>query len=138
MKRNLGFVAVVLALLGTGCEKLPDLPTPPNLPPIVSFIFTPVSPIYAGQTNVTFNASPSHDSDGNIVLYVWNFGDGTAEQSSAGPVITHVFPDTAERCTLVTYAVLMTAVDDQNGRASASQNVTVIELPAPTSLECRP
>jgi PKD repeat protein len=123
---------VPLAIL-VGCEKLPAIP---NLPPTASFIYTPVSPVNAGETVVTFNASASRDPDGQIVSYIWNFGDGSAEQTQTGPTTTHVFPDTPATCLEITYAVLLTVVDDKGDRGSASQTVKVTELPAPTSEEC--
>lgn len=122
-----------LALAGAGCEKLPDVP---NVPPAASFIFTPVSPIYSGQTTVVFNASASRDPDGVVVSYVWNFGDATPEVSATAAAVTHVFPDTEATCVQITYAVLLTVVDDKADRGSAAQNVTVTELPAPGSEEC--
>lgn len=124
------FTLFALALFG--CEKLP------NVPPSASFIFSPVSPVYAGITAVSFNASASRDSDGKIATYLWDFGDGTGEQSASGPTLTHVFPDTAATCLDVTYTVLLTVVDNAGERASASQQIKVTELPLPTATECQP
>ena len=126
--------ALLTAWAVLGCEKLPEIP---NVPPVASFIFTPVSPINAGQTPVTFNASASRDSDGQVTSYVWNFGDGTPETAAANPVATHVFPDTSARCLEITYTVLLTVVDDAGDRGSASQTVRVTELPVPGSNDCR-
>jgi PKD repeat protein len=112
------------------CEKLP------NIPPVALFVVSPLSPIIAGQTVVTFNASPTQDSDGSVRSFVWNFGDGTPEQSVDNPVITHVFPDTAARCLVVTYTVLLTAVDDAGENATASAPVSVTELPLATDATC--
>jgi hypothetical protein len=42
-------------------------------------------------------------------------------------VTTHVFPNRAETCVQVVYAVLLTVVDDRGDRGSASQNVAVTE-----------
>jgi hypothetical protein len=120
-----------LALAFSACQSLP------NVPPQASFIHTPVSPIYAGQTAVVFNASASRDSDGRIVNYTWNFGDATPEQKADGPTTTHVFPDTTARCVEVTYTVLLTVLDDGGEPSSANQTVKVIELPAPGSDACR-
>lgn len=125
------FLLVMLALPMAACEQLP------NVPPTVSFIYSPVSPINAGQTVVTFNASASRDSDGRIASYVWNFGDGTPEQAVSAPVMSHVFPDTPATCIEITYTVLLTVVDDGGERGSASQPVRVVELPAPGSTECQ-
>lgn len=133
-RRLVALAALLAAPAIFGCEKLPEIP---NVPPVASFIYTPVSPINAGQTTVTFNASASRDPDGHITSYIWNFGDGTPEESNASPVTTHVFPDTAARCIDITYTVLLTAVDDKGDHGSASQAVRVTELPVPGSNDCR-
>jgi PKD repeat protein len=124
--------ALVLAAVAS-CEQLPEIP---NEPPTASFISTPVSPVNAGQTVVTFNASASSDIDGQITSYIWNFGDGSPEETRTSPITTHLFPDTPADCLEITYTALLTVVDDKGGRASASQTVKVTELPVPTSEEC--
>jgi hypothetical protein len=96
-----------------------------------------VSPIYAGQTPVVFNASASRDPDGPISSYVWNFGDGTSEQTATSAVVTHVFPKTPGTCVDITYTVLLMAVDDKGQRDYVAQTVKVTELPAPSSAECQ-
>lgn len=123
-----------LVLLAQGCEELPTLP---NVPPVASFVYSPVAPINAGQTSVAFNASASSDSDGTIATYRWNFGDASNEETSNSPTLTHVFPIVG-RCLEVTYTVLLTVVDDDGGRSSANQTVRVVNLPAPTSAACAP
>lgn len=124
---------IPVALVAPACE---DLPAAPNVPPAATFIYNPVSPITAGETPVSFNAVGSRDSDGTIASYVWNFGDGTPEQSVDSPTVVHVFPDTAARCLEITYAVLLTVVDDKGERAVASQQIKVIEAPVPGSAAC--
>ena len=125
---------LLLVVVAPGCE---DLPAAPNIPPTASFIFNPVAPIVAGETPVTFNASGSRDSDGTIATYNWSWGDGTPEQSTTSPTIVHVFADTPVRCVDVTYAVLLTVVDDKGASGSASQQVTVTEVPVAGSAQCR-
>lgn len=132
--RSLGLVAVLVSALG--CEELPPAPDVPNDPPTASFYFNPVAPIYAGQTAVDFSAVGSRDRDGQVVSYVWDFGDGTPPVTGTELQVRHTFPDTSVRCVNVTYGVLLTAVDEKGGRGYVSQNVTVTELPAPTSAEC--
>lgn len=112
------------------CEDLP------NIPPVAAFIVSPVSPIVAGQTVVTFNASGSEDADGTLRGYTWDFGDGSGTVTAQGPSTTHVFPDTAALCVEVVYTVLLTVEDDGGAHAAANQQVRVIELPAPSSLAC--
>jgi PKD repeat protein len=116
------------------CENLPE---PPNIPPTASFFFTPVAPITVGQTTVSFNASGSRDTDGTIASYAWDWGDGTPEQTSTTPTITHVFPDRPGlRCVNAIYAVQLTVTDDKGASTSTNEEVTVIEPPPPGSLEC--
>ncbi len=126
-------LAVIAALAVVHCEKLPAIP---NVPPIASFVYSPVSPINAGQTVVTFIASGSTDADGQIVSYTWNFGDGSPEETRTPPTITHLFPDTPATCLEIVYTVLLTVTDDKGAKSSASQTARVTELPAPTSVEC--
>jgi len=126
-------LAVIAALAVVHCEKLPAIP---NVPPIASFVYSPVSPINAGQTVVTFIASGSTDADGQIVSYTWNFGDGSPEETRTTPTITHLFPDTPATCLEIVYTVLLTVTDDKGAKSSASQTARVTELPAPTSVEC--
>lgn len=130
--------SLALALALAGCEKLPAAPVAPNLPPTSSFYYTPVAPIYAGQTPVAFSAVGSRDDDGHIASFVWNFGDGTPEQTTTSADVVHVFPDTGSRCLDITYGVSLQVVDEQGERGVASQAVKVTELPAPTSQECGP
>lgn len=113
-----------------------EQPTAPNVPPTAAFIFNPVSPVYAGQTTVTFNATGSADRDGTIGTYIWDFGDGSP--GTLGPIVMHVFPDTEATCTLIVYAVLLTVVDTQGAQGSIPHTVTVTELPDPRSPECIP
>jgi PKD repeat protein len=124
--------AFLVASVGVlaSCEELP------NIPPVATFIYSPVSPIVAGQSAVLFNASGSSDADGTVRSYTWEFGDGTAAVRTDGPTTTHVFPDTAATCREVVYTALLTVEDDGGSRASANQQVHVIELPEPSSLAC--
>jgi YD repeat-containing protein len=124
-RRTGPLLLALLAALAPACEELP------NVVPVAAFIFTPVSPILAGSTVVVFNAAASQDSDGQITTYVWNFGDRSSEQTVSAASITHVFPNTPNTCLSVTYAVLLTVIDNAGARATASQNVSVVE-------DCRP
>jgi PKD repeat protein len=124
----------LLTLVTPACE---DLPAAPNVPPMAEFVYSPVSPIIAGGTGVTFNASGSRDSDGSITSYAFDFGDGTAPVSGSSSTVNHVFRDTAARCIEVVYTVLLTVTDDQGDTGTASQQVTVIELPQAGSEACR-
>jgi len=135
--RSLGLILLialaVVFVAGPACE---DLPPVPNVPPVATFVYSPVSPIIAGQSAVVFNASGSSDSDGTITSYTWNFGDGTPEETRNTPTTTHVFPDTPAICLEIVYTTLLTVTDDKGGKTAASQTVRVTELPAPGSSLC--
>jgi large repetitive protein len=122
--------SVILA----GCEALPELP---NVPPTATFIHSPVSPILAGSTVVTFNAAGSRDTDGTIARYTWDFGDGTPQLTGERSVVTHVYADTAATCQETIFTALLTVADDKGDVGTASAEVHVIELPLPTSRECQ-
>jgi hypothetical protein len=124
----------VLLVMAVACEKLPELP---NVPPTATFVYSPVSPIVAGSSVVTFNAAGSRDTDGTIARYTWDFGDGTPQLSGDRAIVTHVYPDTAARCQETIYTALLTAVDDKGDVATASAQVRVFELPIPGSRECQ-
>ncbi len=54
-----------------------------NQPPVADLSYS------ADGRVVTFNASGSHDKDGNITKYEFEFGDG--EKAKNGPVFTHTY-----------------------------------------------
>ena len=89
-------------------------PIPTNRPPTAAFAFTPSSPSVGDS--VTFNGSASSDSDGSIVSYTWDFGDGG---TASGPIVTHAF--TAS----VTYQVTLTVTDDDGSSDTVTHSVTV-------------
>jgi prepilin-type N-terminal cleavage/methylation domain-containing protein len=82
-----------------------------NRPPTASFKHTCSPP------SCTFDASESHDEDGAIVSYLWEFGDGT---TGSGVTVGHVFP------TFGVYAVTLTVVDDGGASASETQFVSTM------------
>ena len=125
---------LLLVVVAPGCE---DLPAAPNIPPTAAFIYNPVSPITAGETPVSFNAVGSLDSDGSIVSYTWSFGDGSPDETASIPTVSHVFRNTPATCIEVVYSTLLTVTDDKGGTGTASQQVRVIEAPAPGSAQCR-
>jgi PKD repeat protein len=68
-------------------------------------------------TTVTLNAAGSHDADGTIVAYDWNYGDGSAHGTTA--IATHSY------ATANTYTVTLTVTDDQGATATDTAVVTV-------------
>jgi PKD domain-containing protein/A-macroglobulin complement component len=89
-----------------------------NSPPTAAFVLDPVSP-RAGVT-VHFDASSSHDSDGDQLSYLWTFGDGSSATGST-PIHSYSQPGN--------FTVTLTATDSGTNPSSLSntraQTVTV-------------
>ncbi len=87
-----------------------------NQAPIAYFTYSPSYP--TPDEVITFDASASHDPDGSIVQYCWNFGDGS--------IITVVNPVTSHTYLIDgNYTVELTVID--NG-GSASVSAAVIQV----------
>lgn len=89
-----------------------------NLPP--EAVIAAPETAQVGQV-VTFDASGSSDSDGHIISYTWDFGDGV---SGDGVTVAHTYNDPGK------YKVKVTVTDD--GGLTGKVNHTVrIEPPIP-------
>lgn len=110
---SIGFLLVGLVFLW-GC--LPGQKPGPQ-PPQAQFSFSPITP-KVGE-DVVFDASASKDPDGQIVEYLWDFGDGSPEES--GPLVIHAY-DTAGR-----YTIRLTVTDDGGLSNSLEKPIQVIE-----------
>ena len=96
-----------------------------NEPPTVSLTATPTS-VTAGEV-VTFDASASFDSDGEIVEYRWDFDDdGTVDEVGRSNKTTHAYAASG------TYDANITVVDDGDDTNTTSATVTVTAVSAPT------
>lgn len=72
---------------------------------------------------VVFDASASHDPDGGIVAYAWDFGDGT---TATGIAVRHRYAEPG------TYTATLTVRDEADlANSSAEDAITVIVNPAP-------
>ncbi len=89
--------------------------------PHARFSFSPTK-IFAGEP-VSFDASASSDSDGTIISYDWQWGDGTADDYTAKK--THTFAAPGE------YQVVMFVHDNNTQAGAAIRNVTVLPLVVP-------
>ena len=85
-----------------------------NQPAIASFTYLPLAPI-VNQT-ITFNASNSTDSDGNVTNYEWSFGDGN---TGTEKITTHSYSLAGD------YIVNLTVTDDDNATNTTSKVVKV-------------
>ena len=95
-----------------------------NQPPIAA------GTISSGQANVgetvTFDASGSEDPDGEIVEYLWEFGDG---ESSRREVATHVYERQGE------YNVTLTVTDNLGATHSVFGAVQVKDVNRPPTAD---
>lgn len=89
---------------------------PENQAPTAVFTATPTSGV--APLPVSFDASGSGDSDGRIVSYVWNFGDGTM-----GGGIQSEYTYSAPG----TYEVALTVVDNEGATDQITTTITVAE-----------
>ncbi len=87
-----------------------------NEAPEAGFAFSPQNP-KNGDT-VYFNAAASTDSDGSIVEYYWDFGDGTV---AYGKTVEHIYYVSTE----TTFTVVLTVTDDDGATSAVSVEVTV-------------
>ncbi|MEM2971066.1 MAG: PKD domain-containing protein [Candidatus Bathyarchaeia archaeon] len=94
---------------------------PPPQPPVASFVFNPQNP-EVGQI-VTFDASASYDSDGYIVNYTWNFGDGTPVVTENDPITTHAYADYGN------FTVKLTVVDNSSLTGEITSVIHVCQRP---------
>ena len=65
---------------------------------------------------LSFDASASNDPDGDVLSYVWQFGDGTM---ASGKVVTHSY------ATSGFYSCLLTVYDGRGGTSTAARTVSV-------------
>ncbi len=84
--------------------------------PVASFTYSPSIPWE--MEPVIFNASSSHDSDGSIVNYSWNFGDGNITTTTE-PDIVHAYTKVGN------YAVNLTVTDNNNLTNSTTKLIRV-------------
>ena len=89
--------------------------------PQARFTFSPTT-VFPGEP-VSFDASASSDSDGTIASYDWQWGDGSADASTAKPKHTFSGPGT--------YQVALFVHDDNTQSGGAIHNVEVRKLVVP-------
>ncbi len=86
-----------------------------NLGPVASFQVTP-STGYAQYTLFVFDASDSHDPDGEISSYSWDFGDGEKDE---GKIVNHIYQEEGYP------EVVLTITDNAGAIGSTSQQLYV-------------
>ena len=98
-------------------------------PPIATFTINPSENLKPGDT-LTFNASGSFDPDGNIVSYIWNFGDGYNETIDT-PITTHVYSKRG------VYTITLKVIDD-DGLSNCTAIVIQVGTPPVASFTFSP
>lgn len=105
-------------------EIAPPPPTIPNKPPTALFTFTPLSGLY--PLRVTFNAKNSSDSDGQIVSYRWDFGDGA---KGSGSLTEHVYQGKNR------FHITLVVTDDDGATGTATGEIEVFGLYPPLNVQ---
>jgi PKD repeat protein len=97
-----------------------------NEPPVAVTSAEPTSGL--APLTVNLSSAGSHDPDGTIVSYLWDFGDSTypPEQTEANPIHTYV------QTGPLTYHAVVQVVDD---RGAASTSSVTIHIDTPTHVE---
>ncbi|TRZ49352.1 MAG: PKD domain-containing protein, partial [Dehalococcoidia bacterium] len=91
-----------------------------NSPPVASFTVT-AETVNIDET-LSFDASESYDSDGSIVAYSWDFGDGTA---ATGVTAEHAYSEAG------TYTVTLTVTDNDGVTDTTTATISATTPPAP-------
>ncbi|MHC4434241.1 MAG: PKD domain-containing protein, partial [Planctomycetota bacterium] len=111
-----GFTAIAAAGYLSIALVLPNSPV--NFPPVAD-----AGGPYTGDegSQITFNGTGSSDSDGDVLTYVWDSGDGTTGSS---PTPVHIYADNG------VYEVCLT-VTDSGGASNAQCTTATISNVAP-------
>jgi PKD repeat protein len=100
----------------------PSVPTPkPSTTLVTSAIFSFSPNIPSTNQSVVFDASNSHSDAGNIVSYVWDFGDGTTKTTSDNTII-HMYAKPGN------FTAKLTVHDTSGGQSSYTYSVIVSDL----------
>ena len=105
----------LMTILGVGCgDGGGNGGGAANQSPTASFTATPTTG--NAPLDVAFDASASGDSDGSIVNYAWNFGEGS---TGIGSTVSHTYTAAGS------YTVTLTVTDDDGATDSATENISV-------------
>lgn len=102
----------------------PPTTNPPpavNQPPVAQFTMTPGEG--TTQTEIHFNAAASTDGDGQIVEYLWSFGDGN---EASGVTVSHVYQTPGIR------TVSLRVVDNDGAIHQRNRTINISESPSVT------
>lgn len=107
---TLSLLTLSLVLLLSGCGLT-------NQPPTANFNANPTS----GEVplEVSFDASNSSDSDGNIISYDWSFGDGS---NGNGKTVSHTYDSVGN------FQAQLIVTDDGGASKSTTKTIEVVDI----------
>ncbi len=112
---SIGTFNVTLTIQTTsGSDSVSKKITVVNAVPQPRFSYKPSNPLEGEE--ITFDASESYDSDGSIITWHWDFGDGN---TSNGEIVNHVYTKAG------TYKVMLTVTDNDGASESIYKYITV-------------
>jgi hypothetical protein len=116
MRRFIAVMVILSAMVLSGCISLKIKNEPPS-----AHISAPESVVVIAKkgAKVTFDASGSNDTDGEIVNYTWEFGDGS---TGIGKTVEHTYYDGGN------YTVNLTVTDDEDATNATSTYIVVRDL----------
>ena len=95
----------------------------PNIPPVAKFSFSPNTGLF--PLKVSFNGSNSHDPDGTIVRYDWDFGDGG---TGSGKTINYIYQ------TWGTFPITLSVVDNDGAVGTEVKAIEILRLFQPLNI----
>ncbi|MEA3372415.1 MAG: PKD domain-containing protein [Campylobacterota bacterium] len=98
-----------------------------NTLPVSEFIATPVSGVK--PLEVSFDASGSYDSDGELVEYNWDFGDNS---TGTGVTTSHIYQSNGD------FTATLTVIDNEGASNSSTTLIEVINEAPTAILEATP
>jgi len=103
-----------------------EQPVGGNKPPIASLRVEPSIPVVGEE--VVFDARESYDPDGNITLYLFDFGDGVSTGWTTAPLMRHTYKKPG------TYNTTLLVYDDRGLVSKHVVTITVVkERPSTTT-----
>ncbi|RKY56438.1 MAG: hypothetical protein DRP96_11255 [Candidatus Neomarinimicrobiota bacterium] len=96
-----------------------------NTPPVANI--SPVPRVAPGQ-NVIFYGKMSYDTDGNIEMYEWDFGDGSLVQQ--GETVKHSFKEPGR------FTVTLSVKDNSNAANGTSKTTQIVAVNYPPKPDC--
>jgi PKD repeat protein len=102
--------------VGVTTQQVQVTAPPPNVPPAASFTTS------INDKALSVNGTGSTDTDGSIVSYAWDFGDGA---TATGATANHTYASAG------TYTVTLTVTDDDGAIGTTTRSVTATEPAGP-------